>query len=226
MNQRLMSGYRFATDAQWSACLITGAAPDTHPGIRPFAPFAGAPMRFATQGGVAPAISCVGEILWRGGGGALYRLSDVDDKPKAVTAPYAIGHATRLVATTTTLWAAGDGSLQGFELDTLARQIVVETNGARVLDIAADGHDGLFALLAQRNGWRIAQFDCAGQLKSTTPLEEIADPTALVYLSRVDRLAVLAEQPPKLHWLTPGSSRPRLVVPVSAIRPCFDVTAI
>jgi phage tail-like protein len=229
MSRKLMRYYRFATEAQWNACVLIGADRDSREarnGVRLFMPYAGASDRFATSGGFAPAISCASEVLWRNGTGKLHRLPYADDELHSVTAPYATAHATRLVATTTTLWAAGDGSLQGFDLDTLARQMVVDVADATVLDIAGDGHDGLFVLLAQDKTWSIAHVDCAGHLKDPVLLDGIADPSALVYLGRADRLVVLAGQSSKLHWFARAGGLPKITVLIAAVRPCFNVAAL
>jgi phage tail-like protein len=229
MSQKLLRGYRFATEAQWNACAFTGADRESREGrsgVRPFPPYAGPPVSFKTPGGWAPAISCAAEVLWRDGEGKLQRLLYADDKPQAVTAPYAVAQAKRLVATSTRLWAASDGLLQGFDLTTLARQLVIATDGVAVLDITGDNRDGLFVLLAQDKTYSIAQYDCAGHRKANVPLEGIADPMALVYLSRIDQFVVLAGQSSKLHWFAREGGRLKNTKLVSAVRPCFWAAAL
>jgi phage tail-like protein len=231
MSQKLLRAYRFASEAQWNACLFMGADRDSREarsGLRPFAPYAGPPARFETRGGAAPAVTQASEVLWRDDRGMLDRLPYGDDRQHAVTAPFAIAHAKRLVATSNTLWAANDadGSLQGFDLDNLSRQLVVEIPNAGILDIAGDGHDGLFVLLQRNGAWEIARYDCAGHVKPGFLLEGVSAPSELVYLQRADRLVVLAEKRSKLHWFPPEGGLAKFSLPVTAIRPCFDVTAL
>ena len=148
MSRKLLNGYRFATEDQWNACQFAGADRETkvgRAGLRPFAPFGGSPTRFDSSGARAPAIGCDLEVVWRDDAGHLMRLPFADDKP--IEGPALFAHAVRFVAATDTLWAAFDnGALQAFERDSLTRRFVAELCG--VIDIAADGHDGVFVLFA------------------------------------------------------------------------------
>ena len=89
--------YRFHTHAQWNACLFA-RADRAGDGLRPFAPYGPATL-LATNGGHAPVITVAGEILWRNDAGALYRVTPCDADPVAQPSPYALGHASRIVAT-------------------------------------------------------------------------------------------------------------------------------
>jgi len=60
--------YRFATEAQWAQCLFRGADRTTcaaRMGMRPTAPFADEPTRFASEGAWVPTLTAVGEFIWR-----------------------------------------------------------------------------------------------------------------------------------------------------------------
>jgi phage tail-like protein len=228
MSQKLPLAYRFASEAQWSACLFAGADRDSREArgvFRPFAPYAGPPIRYQTRGGAAPATTNVGEILWRDDEGRLNRLEGCEHR--AVTAPSAIAGATRLVATSSALWAISHArrSLQSFDPEILARQLVVDIANAFVLDIAGDGHDGLFVLLERHGGWEIARYDCAGHLSSSVRLEGLSSPSALAYLQRTDCLIVLADKSSKIYWFAREGGPAGFSIPVSAIRPCFGVSA-
>ena len=233
MSEKLIRGYRFATEEQWNACLFTRADRDSREarnGLHPFNPYAGPAIRFESKGGSAPTVSHVGEFLWRDDERNLRRLFYSDDKQVAVKAPYAIARATRLVANSKALWAAAAApeSLQAFELESLTRQLTVEIPNARVLDIADDGHDGLFVLIERNHAWEFARYDCAGELRLDTSfaLTGVSDPSMLVYLRRVDQLIILASNNSKLHFFSPDSGSPKFSLPISAIRPCFDVVAL
>lgn len=230
MSRKLLRAYRFATEDQWNACLFASAdreTKDSRSGLRPFASYGGPATRFETQGGHAPAIGCTGDVLWRDDATHLQRLPYGDDKPDAMTAPYAIAHATRLVASSSALWgAADDDSLQAFELESLARQFAANLAGASVIDIAGDGHDGVFVLLKRHSISEIARFDCAGRETSRFKLEDIRDPSGLVYLARTGQLVVLAAHRSRLHWIAPGAGSPLVTVLLTAIRSCFTATAL
>src|SRR5262249_3932085 len=141
--------------SQWDKCQFRGADRSSPAALkaRPVAPFSDEPTRFASTGAWAPAVTAVGEFIWRDGAGKLLRAFAGDDAPAAVTAPYALAHATRIAATRDALWVAGTApsTLECFELDSLTRRLVVDTVPAKVVDIAADGGDALLVLL-QRDG--------------------------------------------------------------------------
>ena len=60
MSKPLQRFYRFASEDQWNACLFLGADRETGKSrstVSPFAPYAVPGKRFASQGGLAPAIA-------------------------------------------------------------------------------------------------------------------------------------------------------------------------
>lgn len=226
MSQKLLRGYHFATEEQWNQCLFVGADRETKEGrigLRPFAPFGGAPARFASSGGWAPAISCADEALWRNDAGQLVRLPFADDIP--LQGPALFSRATRFVATTDTLWVSSDdGALAAFELDSLTRRFVVGVSG--VLDITGDGHEGVYALLKTSDAYQIARIDCMGRERSRFALTGVCTPTALVYLARTDQIVVLSAGDTRLVWFAPDGGLPGLTILLSTIRPCFAVAAM
>lgn len=230
MSRPLLDNYRFATAAQWDTCLFVAA--DREPGaarstFKPFAPYAAPAIRFASQGGHAPAISRALDLLWHDAAGRLWRLPYADDAPKVVAAPAAIAGATRLVATADTIWAAGatDGMLEAFDQETLSRRFVVKVPGGQVIDIAPDRKDGVFVLIKRDSDWAIAHCDCMGQLIPGFAVAGVPMPAKLAYLRRVDRLVLLSQSPARLTWFAPNGGAAQYSLPVTAIRPCFAVTA-
>ena len=215
-----LRSYRFSTAAQWNACLFDRA--DSSAGLRPFAPFALPPLRFATPGAHAPVITRTGEILWRDDAGTLYRLPACAEAPESSAAPFAIAQATRMIATSNGLWA---GSLQRFEIDTLSRLLAVEIPD--VADIASDGRDGIFALVSRGDAWQSVHLDCAGRIVDTITFEGIAHASAFVYLRRTDRFVVLVDEPQQcLHWYSANGGAATSNIPVGAMHPCFTATAL
>ena len=231
MSQKPLRRYLFTTDAQWNTCLVMGADRDsrqTQNGLRPFAPYAVPATRYETLGGWAPAVSSASEVLWRDKEGNLQRLPYGDDKPHAVTAQFAIASAKRLVATSIRFGPSAKpvGRCKDIDLESLARWLTVAIPDAEVLDIAGDGHDGIYALLEHDGAWEIAHYDCTGHPKSRFPLKGVSDARAVVYLRRADRLVVLSVGPPKLHWYAPNDGSVKFSIPINSIRPCFDVTTL
>jgi phage tail-like protein len=234
MSRQHLRRYRFATAEQWNTCLFVGVDRDSQQARnapRPFSPFALPATYYESPGGYAPAMTRENEAVWRDQQGALHRLPYGDDIPLEVTAPFAIAGAFRLVATSSTLWAAGETaeSLQGFDLESLTRQFDIDVPKGRVLDVAGDGRDGIYALINRDSAWEIAHYDCAAGLKSTFSLKGISAAKALAYLPSVDRLVVLSADPPelqKLHWYVPMESLAKFSILITAIRPCFDAAAL
>lgn len=229
MSQTLLAGYRFETEAQWKSCLFRAAdseAKGGRKGLRPFAPYAGPTARFETKGAYAPAITDMSEVVWRDGEGRLQRLPYGDDVQHAVMAPSAIAKTMRLAATPTKLWAIGeDKSLQAFDADSLTRDFIADLPGLDVLDVASDGQEGVYALVANDDARRIVRIDCAGHVTASFQLAAAPDASALVYLAQSARLVVLASGRSKLHWFD-ANGFPAFEIAITSIRPCFDVVAL
>jgi len=229
MSEPLHPSYRFKTEAQWEACVFAGAdrrTAEARAGLRPFAPYGLPSTLFASLGAYAPAITELAELLWCDRQGRLQRLPYGAPVPLAYPAPAAIGSATRMVALGATLWsAAGNGSLEAFDVDSLTRLFVVDLGGHDALDIAGDGHDGLYVLAATGQKRRILHADCAGTVTSTLALPGLPDASALVYLADARRMVLLGSGGSKLHWFD-REGQAGLVLPLAALRPCFDLAAI
>jgi phage tail-like protein len=229
--------YRFSTAAQFNACLFDRAdrgATRGASGLRPFAPFARTATRYDSRGAHAPAVTRTGEILWRDDDGLLHRLPACADASETSRAPLALARATRVIATPRGLWVASHpASLQLFEEDTLARLLAIELPFKRIVDIAGDGHDGVFALVKRGKLWHAEHVDCAGRIAESIAFEDIChDATAFVYLLRAERFVVLAGDPDpehsgqRLYWFRAEGGKPVFSLPVAAQHPCFAARVI
>lgn len=223
--------YRFATAAQWSACLFEGAdriAAEDGMQVRPLRPCGGSPVRFETAGAAAPAATEAQELWWRGDDGRLRRLAPGDDRPDVSPAPAALAGAQRIVASTRTLWAIGPGgsSLLCFDSDSLARTLSVDLRGARAVDIVTDGRDGVLALCARGSEWEILHADCAGQAASAWPLSGLVDPTALAYFPASRRAVVLAGRGTSLYGFAAGEPAARFRRQLGTVRAGFTASAL
>jgi phage tail-like protein len=230
MSHPLHPGYRFTTEAQWQACLFAGADRTTvqsRRGLRPFAPYAVPPALFETLGAYAPVLTDLGEALWRDDAGRLQRLPYGEEAPQGSAAPSGIGSASRMVARPGALWAVDrGGSLRAYDIDGLSCLFSVDLGGLEALDIAGDGRDGVFALLASGSRRRIVHLDCAGQADGADMAVEPENASALAYLGQSARLVLLGSGGAKLHWVDPETGHLKRTVLVSALRPCFDVIAL
>jgi phage tail-like protein len=221
--------YRFSTEAQWNRCLFMAVDRDATAGLRPFAPYGELPTRYGPQDAYAPATTRFGEVLWRDGAGRLYRMGRRDDEPEAFTAPHAVALARRIVVNAHGLWVAGElpESLHRYEDDTLSRVSTTEIPDAHVVDIAADGQEAIFALLAPPETWRAVRVECGGRVGRVVTFDGVVNATGFVYLERFQRFVVLTGEPhPRLSWFSAEGGAPIFSVAIGAIRPCFTASEL
>ncbi len=227
MSTDKLKSYRFSTEAQWNACQFVQADRDVKRdavGIRPVSPFGHPGTLFESRGAHAPVVTRAREVLWFDDSCMMHRLSWCNDAPETTVAPLAMARATRVVASSSGLWVAGDSpeSLQRYEEDTLTRLLTVDLAEARVVDIASDGGHSIFALVERGDGaHQIVRVDASGNVRETVDLDDISQATALVYLRRTQRFVVLAGAHPRLYWFSNKGGRALFSLPVAGMRPCF-----
>ena len=208
-----LNKYRFATEAQWSKCRFVQSDRESlrkgH-GVRSFAPYARPATLHKSRGAHAPVVTGMREILWLDDDGALNRMAACDDFPEKFPAPHGIARATRIVATKSGFWVKSDQaeSLERYEAETLTRLLTVKIAKAKVLDIASDGDDSVWALISsskpnsqEREVLQAIRVDRFGHLVETVDLRGISDARAFVFLPRSKRFVVLAgDSDPRLYW--------------------------
>jgi len=232
MSAQPQRSYRFGTTAQWSACLfdrVDGESFAAAEGIKPIAPYEQTARLYASRGAHAPAVTPAREVLWRDDAGSLHRLSICNDEPEACMAPHAIAHASRLVALSNGLWVRGasESSLERYEDETLSRLSVIDVAGERIIDLASDGHDGLFALVERDGLARALHIDCSGRIVETVSFEGVSGVTAFIFLRRAQRFVVMTgDTCPRLYWFpSKGGAAVKSIV-IGAVHPCFSATAL
>jgi phage tail-like protein len=223
--------YRFETQAQWRTCAFAQVDRDSlgsDSGLRPLAPYAPTPTVFASPGANAPAATQFGETLWRDDHGRLYRLASGDDTPTIVPVPRSIALANRLVVTPRCWWVPGDDStsLHCFDPETLARRLVVEIAGATIVDIAADGSEGVLALVARGAASEVVCVDCVGRAHRPVALDDAHRPSAMIFLTDPSRIVVLAADGSSLRWYSLEGGKVLFTRSTSAMAPCFTVNAL
>lgn len=235
MSGQARRSYRFSTAAQWSACLfdrVDGESFDAGGSIQPIAPYRQTAQLYATHGAHAPAATRSGEVLWHDDAGCLHRLTACDDEPGVCAAPHAIAHASRLVPASNGLWVIGQSrtSLERYEEETLSRLAIVDIvdiADARIVDIASDGLDKVFALIDRAGMAQAVRIDCAGRIVETVTFEGILRATALVFLRRSQRFVVMSgDACPRLDWFAAGAGAAVRSIIVGAMHPCFSATAL
>jgi phage tail-like protein len=231
MSARLESAYLFATAAQWDTCLFSGADRDsvaTRASLTPEAPYAQPPHRIPSPDAFAPAFTPAGELLWRDAAGRLMRALPQDSVAERAIAPWAISQARRLVSTYDALWAVGaaPGTLECFELDSLARRQVVDIAGALIVDFAADAHGGLLVLIRRGSVFELLALGCGGGLSTVARLDAGIEPTRMANLPVQKRILLLDESGTRLVALVRGSGTPQWTRQLAAFRPCFAATEL
>lgn len=232
MNGPAQRSYRFKTRAQWGACLfdrVDRETFDANGSIGPIAPYAHSAQLYATPGAHAPCATAAGEVLWHDDAGRLHRLTPCDDQPAVCAAPHAIAHAPRLVSTSNGLWVVGQSrtSLERYDEETLSRLDIVDIPDARIIDIAGNGRDMLFALIERAGVAQAVRIDRAGRIAETVTFEGIACPGAMVFLRRAQRFVVMTGgECPRLYWFAAGGGAAVRSIVIGALRPCFGASAL
>lgn len=231
MTAHSQRSYRFSTPTQWGACLfdrVDREALAAHEDIRPIAPYEQIAQLYATRGAHAPVVTRAGEMLWHDDAGCLHRLMDCSDAPEVHPGPYAVAHASRVVSTSNGLWVVGRSqtTLERYEEDTLARLSVVNIADARVIDLASDGYDLLFALVERAGAVQALRVDCAGRVVETVSFDGISEAKAFVFLRRSKRFVVLADACPRLYWFPREGGKALTSIVIGAMHPCFSASAL
>ncbi|MDX6443392.1 MAG: hypothetical protein QOH71_466 [Blastocatellia bacterium] len=227
-----LKSYRFATEEQWNSCLFVQTDRESllkGEAVRPFAPYGRSATLYRSPGAYAPAVTSAGEILWRDDDGAIHSLKLCDYAPEKSCAPGLLAQAKRIVSTRSSIWLIGQSTdvIERYDDDTLTRLLTVNRPDARMLDIASDGHDSIWMLIEDKDGWHAVRIDPRGQDVQRVDFKGISDPKAFVYLRRKKRFVVLAgEQYPKLYWFDAEDGSALFSLQVAALHTCFQADAL
>lgn len=218
--------FRFATAAQWRAGLLSRAQLGTEGTIAPAATWAEPPARWQPSGHAA-AIAPDGTIHWVGTAGELLS-AEPKDEPRARPAPAAIASARHLAAGRVQLWAADERPrLHAVLRADLALRLAVVLPATRIVDLAADGRDGVWVLVEAGAQARVLHVDCAGHTVGRIDLPPaLGRPGGIAYLSRVERLVLIAADRANLHWIDPSGNAPRLDTSLHGAALCPVASAI
>lgn len=224
-----LRSYRFATEAQWNACLFAQADHDpqrTMGGVGPVAPYAQPARLYESQGAHTPVVTRVGEILWIDDDGALHRLWPGNDDVETTDSQVAMACASRIVSTSSGLWMiTGEpaNSIELYDENSLARLLTIDVPDARIVDIASDGRNSIFALIQSKGAWKAVRFDGAGHVVETVDFTGISAAQAFIFLRRSQRFVVLAgDRQSQLYWFSKEGGSAKFSRVVAALRPCFE----
>lgn len=193
--------YRFASAAHWRRCLMHGLMPGDDGTLRLRTP---APRWEALPGAAEPsdrvALHPLGEAFWRHPATAcsLARLRR-GGHPSGLNIDGILARSQRWVADHTGLWSFDGCSVRRHLVDTLEPDFTHHFS-APVLDIASDGHDGLFVLMAA-SPLRHIRIDAQGHISANAiPLpEQYTGATRLASMHGGQGLALLGND--TLHFL-------------------------
>ena len=212
--------YRFATAAQWRAGQLARA---TMLGDGMFAPVApwGPAIRLAGAGRAA-AVASNATAWWNDGTSLLWQAESDVVEAMSRPAPAPLVRATHLVAGRIQLWACDARPLLwAYPLDASALRLKVELadHGIEgIVDIAADGADGVW-VLARRDDHALAlNVDCAGQTGRCVELPmPCGMPRGLTWAA--GRLVLLDATGTLLSWIDPLAPGSVMDVRLNSVRP-------
>ena len=212
--------YHFEQRAHWSAGLLARAALD--PGASGFAlavPW-GAGTQLLAQAGRAAAIGPEGIACWNDGAQRLWQAEPDAAEPASSIVPVALAGAAHLALGRTQCWAAdARPQLSAYLRDAPMQRLRVALDVERIIDLAADGHDGVWVLAARGAQAMALHVDCSGDIGTCVELASNCGlPRALACVGA--RLVVLDASGTLLRWIDP--QRPAaaaLEVALRAARP-------
>jgi phage tail-like protein len=225
-------GFHFRTADQWRACLFDRAelvSRDPLAAIHPLAPYGADATRFGSDGAFAPAATRAGDVWWRDTRGCLHRLTACLDVPEITTAPHEMAHARRVVSLGSGLWVVDDAGkvLVRFDEQSLSRLHSLDPGSGRIVDIAGDLHESLFALVEREGAHQILRVDCSGRIVDSAALADVSHAIAFVYLRRSRRFVVLTGgDHARLSWFAAKGGKPIASHVVAALRPCFRAAVL
>lgn len=197
--------YRFATRAQWKTGLFSKIRmhgdDKSDSKLIPAQPLAPSPRFVASADGASsPAISPYGVAYWLTSKGYLQWMEEADTTVCSIEASSGIAHSPRLAIGREWLWAfqANTGCLFRYDLDSLQQDDVIRLPHERILDIAADGRDGVWLLVALGGAdtahYALYHVDAESHVGGPAKLpSDIADPLGFTYLADLDRVVVLSK---------------------------------
>jgi phage tail-like protein len=226
----MMSRYRFASAAQWGAGLVSAADAHFNSTLTPAPGWARGPQRWAMLAGAA-ALAGNGEAFWIGSTEAsaaprLHRLADDDRSPDTKLPPAQLAAARHLVAGRRQLWSADERpQLHAWLRDGLSLRLQAALPVDAVIDLAADGDDGVWVLARDGSHEAVLHVDCAGHVVARLELAGCR-PRGLASLGRGGDLVLLDASGERLTWIDSRSGLPRFSLGLHAARLCADAGVI
>lgn len=224
------SRYRFATRAQWEAGLASRIEPGTAGTLAPTATWSRNPERWAMAAGAA-ALAPDGAATWIATSSPsatqrLLVLADDDTAPIAAAAPAAVAAARHLVAGRRQLWTTdGQPLLLAWQREGIALRLRVPLAVDQVVDLAADGDDGVWVLARVASHDMAVHVDCAGHEVARHALGT-ESARGLACILRGDALVLLEACGARLSWVDLRTSSRRFTASLHGARLCADASVV
>lgn len=227
---RDLKAYRFTRPAHWQAGLWSRLRLLPDGSLAPVQPLGPVPRFTAVAGGAsAPAFSAHGAAYWLAGAGLLQWREPGQEGVCSIEASADIGTSPKLAAGRRWLWAFSPGTpgLLRHDLDTFQLDPVAPAEGA-ILDLAGDGEDGVWLLLAgDGDAERLGRVDAAGRAASWALPPGLGRPAGLAYLSAGrGRLAFLSADGAGLALLDLHERRVLARIALDRVLPGFKGCAL
>ncbi len=223
--------YRFATRAQWQTGVLSNSRIHDNGKVMPERPLAPSPRFITSSGGAfSPAISPYGVAYWRTGTGLLQWMEENNTAACSIEATPGIAHSPRLAIGREWLWAFQPGTpcLIRYDLASLQQDDVIRLPDGHILDIAADGGDGVWLLIGRDTAAdAFCHVDAGGRIG--TPVElpsSIAHPRGITYLANPKRVALLSENGDTITLVDPHDVTKAVAVSLQSETPGFRATLI
>lgn len=217
------SAFRFASPAQWKACVAAGMDAREGTAMRPLLAFAcPANPTFEIGNAAAPALTPVGELLWRDDQPMLHRAFGEDER--ADPAPPGLASSARVIANGAGLWTADMAGRRiiCFETASLARRFVVELPGDAIIDIAGDERDGILVLVQRDGALLVHRVDCAGRLAGTASLAGLDAARSFCHVRRPGRFVVLSADGRCIFVFACNGGAPLRRIAAGTLAACFE----
>jgi len=219
--------YRFSTAAQWHAGQLARAQLGADGSITTLAPW-GAALKLAGAGSAA-GVTPDGIAYWNDGATRLWQADPDAIVAQSQTAPAALARAARFAAGRVQLWAADARPMvMAYLLDAPVLRLkldLAEHGITRIIDIAADGADGIWVLGLQAAHAVALHVDCSGQPGDGVALPEpCGAPRGITWIA--GRLVVLDATGTLLTWVDPQHPEATLQVSLRSARPGGAATCI
>lgn len=229
MNERAQA-YRFRTAEQWQRTAAPGFDVAPSGALRPIARFGSTARPFTTEGPVTlVAADRFGGPVWRVDTETrrmLHRRTTFGKRTQALGVDGVLGDAARWVLDRHWIWSfeAVPPMVRRYERDTLQPELSIDIGGERILDIAGDGHDGLWVLFEMTDdGEWLLHLDCQGRRREWYPVPfDVRRPRQLGVVARGKRLVLLTADG-SLALLEAAKGRVIRVVSRWSHGPCWRV---